>query len=196
MNGGEIDQYPVSQLPTRYDLARSAVYKRMEQLGITAERVGQRSYLTAAQVRLMDELHQFIQQGGNAAEFVEARGLRPRSTAPNAGMGVPLDDSDGSSALANMSGDFGKFISLIVAEVMNRVQRGPEPDPLNYFDRLESAAQNGWLLGTSEVANLLDLPPASIEQFGDSFFEAGFIFSRSGYRKQGEIAWRVTKRLK
>ncbi|NJL46427.1 MAG: hypothetical protein HC929_01505 [Leptolyngbyaceae cyanobacterium SM2_5_2] len=192
MNSGEIDRFPVSQLEGRYDnLARSAVYKRMEQLGIVPERVGKRSYITAEQLYLMDELHAFIKQGGSAAEFVEARGLRqkPRSNgSANQGVNSP------SSALANNPGDLGGFISAIVSEVVTRIGGIPQPDPLQYFDRLESAARNGWLLSTSEIAGLFDLPPRDIERQGDSFFEAGFIFSRSGYRKNGEVAWRVTKR--
>ncbi len=188
MNPGEIDRFPVSQLEGRYDLARSAVYKRMEQLGIAPERVGKRSYITAEQLYLMDELHTFINQGGSAAEFVEARGLRPRPK--GGGQGA----NGTSSSLANNPGDLGGFISAIVSEVVTRIGGVTQPDPLQYFEWLESAARNGWLLSTSEIAALFDLPPREIENLGDSFFEAGFNFSRSGYRKNGEVAWRVTKR--
>lgn len=190
MNSGEIDRYPVNQLQDRYSLARSAVYKRMQDLRVLPEKVGQRAYITAQQLRLMDELHSFINQGGSAAEFIEARGLRQRSS--NGGNG----QSSGGSALTTTSNDFGGLISAIVSEVMNRVGVGPEPDPLKYFETLENAAQNGWLPSTSELAALIDLSPREIEGYGDRFSEAGFIFSRSGYRKNGEIAWKVTKRLK
>jgi hypothetical protein len=191
MNSGEIDQFPVSQLQSRYDLARSAVYKRMEQLGIATKRVGKHSHISGQQLRLMDELHVFIKQGGSAAEFVEARGLQKRQG--NNGNG----QSNGGSALTTTPGDFGGLISAIVSEVINRVGFGPEPDPLEYFETLENAACNGWLLSTSELAGLLDMSPREIESFGDRFSEAGFMFSRSGYRKKtGEIAWKVAKRLK
>jgi hypothetical protein len=194
MNSGEIDRFPVNQLEGRYNLARSAVYKRMEQLGIVPERLGKRAYITAPQLYLMDELHSFINQGGSAAEFVEARGLRQR---PKGNGSSPGQGANGpSSSLANNPGDLGSFISAIVSEVVTRIGGVSEPDPLQYFDRLESAARNSWLLSTSEIAGLLDLSPREIEDQGDSFFEAGFIFSRSGYRKNGEIAWRVTKRAR
>jgi hypothetical protein len=191
MNPGEIDRFPVGQLQGRYNLARSAVYKRMEQLGIAPERVGQRAFLNAQQLHLMDELHTFINQGGSAAEFIEARGLRQSPRGHGNSQGQPAHGN--ASALANTP-DMGGFISAIVAEVFNRMGSLAEPDRLNYFDRIEAAAQKGWLFSTSELADLLDLSPRELEQFGDSFFEAGFILSRSGYRKNGEIAWRVTKR--
>ncbi len=190
MNSGEIDQFPVSQLQSRYDLARSAVYKRMEQLGIAPKRVGKRSHISGQQLRLMDELHVFVKQGGSAAEFVEARGLQKKPG--NSGNG----QSGGGSALATTANDFGGLISAIVSEVVSRVGLGAEPDPLKYFETLENAARNGWLPSTSELAELIDLSPKEIESYGDRFSEAGFVFSRAGYRKNGEIAWKVAKRLK
>jgi DNA-binding transcriptional regulator YhcF (GntR family) len=199
MSRGEIDKFPVGQLPSRYQLARSAVYKRMEQLSIIPERTGQKSYINSAQLRLMDDLHSFIQQGGNAAEFVEARGLRqkpagrPPKTTQNGNGQIPTAPS---SELANMPPEFGSFISAIVSEVVSRLGLGGEPDPLNYFDRLEAAAQNGWFYSTSELAELLDVSPRTIEQQGNSFAEAGFVFSRAGRRQNGETAWRVKKRLR
>ncbi|HZG39096.1 MAG TPA: hypothetical protein VEZ50_10485 [Nodosilinea sp.] len=188
MNPGEIDRYPVSQLQSRYSLARSAVYKRMQDLRVVPEKVGQRSYITAQQLQLMDELHRFINQGGSAAEFIEARGLRQRPG--NSGNGQSGSGSD----LTITPNDFGGMIGAL-AELMGRMGIG-QPDPLKYFETLENAARNGWLPSTSELAELIDLSPREIESYGDRFSEAGFIFSRSGYRKNGEIAWKVTKRLK
>ncbi|MGF1570505.1 MAG: hypothetical protein ACFCVD_20925 [Nodosilinea sp.] len=193
MNPSEIDRFPVNQLQDRYELARSAVYKRMDQLGIAPARVGPRSYLNAQQLQLMDQLHAFIGNGGTATEFVEARGLGQKQNGQQDNrQGQPPNGS----ALTNAPGDVGGFIGAIVSGVVNRLGGTPEPDPMRYFETLESAAKNGWLPSTSELASLLDLPPQEIERSGDSFFEAGFIFRRAGYRKNGEIAWRVTKRLK
>ncbi|PZV07895.1 MAG: hypothetical protein DCF32_06125 [Leptolyngbya sp.] len=188
MNSGEIDRYPVSQLQDRYSLARSAVYKRMQDLRIVPEKVGQRSYITAPQLQLLDELHRFVNQGGSAAEFIEARGLRQRPSSNGNGQ------AGGGSDLAITPNDFGGMLGAL-AELMGRMGIG-QPDPLKYFETLEDAARNGWLPSTSELAGLLDLSPREVESYGDRFSEAGFIFSRSGYRKNGEIAWKVTKRLK
>lgn len=192
MNPAEIDRFPVSQLPSRYDLARSAAYKRMDQLGITSQKIGQRAFITGQQLALMDELNAFIEMGGSAPEFVEAKGLNQNLNNPGNGPG----QNPNGSALTAPPGDIGGFIGAIVSGVVSRMGGASEPDPMKYFNTLESAAQNGWLPSTSELADLLDISPREIESFGDSFFEAGFIFSRAGYRKNGEIAWRVKKRLK
>ncbi|NEP19634.1 MAG: hypothetical protein F6J97_22540, partial [Leptolyngbya sp. SIO4C1] len=76
MSSGEIDRFPVNQLQARYGgLVRSAVYKRLEELNIKPQRVGRNSFITGAELQLMDELHEFIQRGGSAAAFKEMRGL-------------------------------------------------------------------------------------------------------------------------
>ncbi|MBU6229547.1 MAG: hypothetical protein KGQ93_07615 [Cyanobacteria bacterium REEB459] len=196
MNPGEIDRFPVSHLEGRYSLVRSAVYKRMEQLGIGPQRVGKRAYITGQQLALMDDLHAFInQQGGSAAEFVEARGLA-RSPQSAQGGRPSAKGKSGGAELVPFPADVGSLISGIVSEVITRLGGVPQGDPLGYFQTLETAVQKGWLLSTSEVAELLDLSQLEVEGYGDSFFEAGFIFRRSGYRKNGEVAWRVSKRLK
>lgn len=183
MNNGELDRLPVSNLSQRYSLVRSAVYTRMEALKIKPERVGNRAYVNAAQVRLLDEFHQFIGSGGTTAEFLEMRGLQEAQ---------PTEVSGGLSA---GQPDIGRLISSIVSEVVNRIQPAPEPSPLGYFEDLEKAARGGWELSTSELAYLLDLTLDEIQRYGDRFQDAGFVFTKVGYRGRGEAAWRVTKRI-
>lgn len=183
MNNGEIDRLPVSQLSQRYNLVRSAVYTRLEALKIKPERIGNKAYVNAAQVRLLDDLHQFIKAGGNTAEFLEGRGLQELQ--PNAVSG----------GLSAAQPDLGRLISAIVSEVVNRIQPAAEPSPLNYFEDLEKAARGGWELSTSELAYLLDLTLDQVQRYGDRFQDAGFVFTKVGYRGRGEAAWRVTKRI-
>ena len=185
MGSGEIDRFPVSQLGGRYNLVRSAVYTRIKALGVRTQTVGNKAYVNSEQLRLLDDLHQFIQAGGTTAEFLERRGLQQSGP----------DSSGMSSGLSTTQpNDLIKLVTAIASEVASKLQPAPpEPDPLAYFERLEQAAKNGWYLSTSEIAYLLDLPPATVEGMGDRFSEAGFIFTRAGYRTQGEVAWRISK---
>jgi hypothetical protein len=66
--------FPVNQLSGRYDLVRSAVYTRLQQLDITPHRIGRRTFLTLPELARMDALHRFIQAGGTAPEFLQRRG--------------------------------------------------------------------------------------------------------------------------
>ncbi|MDJ0707003.1 MAG: hypothetical protein QNJ46_27325 [Leptolyngbyaceae cyanobacterium MO_188.B28] len=149
MGNGEIDRFPVGKLPARYDLVRSTLYARRKALGVRPQKIGNRAYINAKELNLLDDLHQFIQAGGSTAEFLELRGLR-RTDAVSSGLSL------------------GQSVTY-----------------------LERVARNGWLLRTSEIAGLLNLPLSRIQQSGDLFSEAGFIFTRAGYLAQGEIAWRV-----
>ncbi len=65
----EIDNFPVSQLQSRYSIGKQAVYNRLDALGVKPFKEGNRSYITAMQLRLLDELHQHIAAGGTMADF-------------------------------------------------------------------------------------------------------------------------------
>jgi hypothetical protein len=184
MNGGEIDRIPVNQLMQRYDLVKSAVYKRLDDLGIKPQRVGNKSYVNAEQLRLLDDLHQFIKSGGTMPEFQEIRGIQPTRNS----------SSEDSSGLSTIQPDVIQLVSAIAAQFANRLQPPPpEPDPFAYYQTLEDAARNGWHLRTSEIAALLDLSISEMQYYGDRFSEAGFTFTKAGYRSGGETAWKVSK---
>lgn len=186
MNEGEIDRLQVNQLSDRYNLARSAVYTRLDALGIKPEKIGNKAYVSAEQLLLLDELHAFIQTGRSTAEFLEMKGIQRAEASP----------SGQSSGLSTVQPEMMQFIAAIAAEMASRFQPpAPEPNPLAYFELLEQACRNGWLLRTSELAELLDLPPSEVGSY-DSFSEAGFVFTRAGYRAGGEVAWKVSKPVK
>ena len=187
MSDSNIDRIPVNQLSDRYKLARSAVYKRMADLGIEREKIGNRAYVNAEQVKLLDELHSFIQVGGNVAEFIARKGLN----APG-GKGSNNGKAEQSSGLALNQSDMVKLVSAIAAEMSAQMRLAPA-DPLAYYESLEKAARNGWKLRTSELAELLKLDPAEINRFDQTFYEAGFVFNRAGFRSGGEAAWIVSK---
>lgn len=192
MAKGNIDRIPVNQLIARYKLARSAVYKRMADLGIEREKIGNRAYVNATQIALLDELHDFIQVGGNVAEFIARKGLRPAGSASTDLNGQSAEESSELTAGLSLSqADMLKLISAFASEMAANIQPA---DPLAYYESLEKAAGRGWKLRTSEIADLLDLDPDEINRYGQTFYEAGFVFNRAGYRSGGEVAWLVSKR--
>ncbi len=194
MSNGNIDRIPVNQLISRYKLARSAVYKRMADLGIEREKIGNRAYVSAQQITLLDELHAFIQVGGNVAEFIARKGLNPsgnQSSTDSSGQSAG-ESSELTAGSSIDQVDMLKLISVFASEMAAKLQ--PARDPLAYYDSLEKAVNKGWKLRTSEIAELLDLDPEEINRYGQTFYEAGFVFNRAGYRAGGEVAWLVSKR--
>ena len=106
----------IGALSTRYGIGRSAVYTRMKALGIHPAKVGNRAYVTADQVALLDELHNHIQAGGITAVFLQEKGLHfddgslPAHSQP--GQSVEL-----SSGLVLNQSDVWKLARAITAEI-------------------------------------------------------------------------------
>lgn len=64
---------------------------------------------------------------------------------------------------------------------------------LDCFRHLDEACLKGWLLGSSQLAALLNVPPSAIDQQNPQFADGGFLFRRQGERLSGETAWQVIK---
>jgi DNA-binding Lrp family transcriptional regulator len=181
----EIVRVPISQLPSRYDIARSAIYTRLKDLRIEPSKEGKKAYVNAEQLQLLDELHEHINKGGTTGEFLKQKGTGQSRTDEG---GALVQDSPGQITL-QPSG----LIAVVEAIVKRLLPKSGSR--LSYLRELESAYEKGWLLSTSEVADLLGLSPKTVREYGQQFEDAGFVFTRVGTRKGGEIAWAIEKRL-
>ena len=91
----EIDRVPLSQLPSRYSIARSALYTRLKDLQIEPSKEGRKAYVSAAQLQLLDDLHEHINKGGTTGEFLKQReSQRPGQSRTEEG-GALVQDSPG-----------------------------------------------------------------------------------------------------
>jgi hypothetical protein len=184
----EIDRVPVSQLPSRYSIARSALYTRLKDLKIEPEKQGKKAFVNAEQLQQLDALHEHIQKGGTTGAF-----LKQQSSPGH----LAAEDSPGQSSKfvqdspGQMTTSSTAALVTVVEAIIKRLI--PAPSRLSYLRELEEAYSNGWLLSTSEMADLLGLTPGTITDYGEEFSDAGFTFTRAGKRKGGEIAWRVSK---
>ena len=70
----EIDRIRVSQLPSRYGIARSAVYTRLKDLQIEPVKEGRKAYVNNEQLQLLDSLHEHISRGGVTSDFLQQKG--------------------------------------------------------------------------------------------------------------------------
>jgi len=181
----EIDRFPVSDLPDRYSVKRTALYERLNALNIKPQKLGNKSYIEGDQLLHLDELHNHIQRGGGIADFLQEQGY------------PPSEHSEQTKQLAqvNQPGALLAVVEVIASRLVPAIvsKLTPAPAPLAHLEALERAYEKGWLLSTSEVAQLFRLSAKTIRGYGDSFEEAGFIFTRTGTRAHGETAWEVSK---
>jgi hypothetical protein len=181
----QIDRFPVSDLPDRYDIKRTALYERFKALDLKPIKQGNKSYVDGEQLQQLDDLHAHIQRGGGIADFLQESS--------------PVSDSHNkiSEQLApiNQSGVFLAFAEALTSRLVPAIvsKLTPPPPPLAHLEALERAYEKDWLLSTSELAQLLKLSPRTIRGYGDRFSEAGFIFTKAGTRARQETAWRVSK---
>lgn len=172
----EIDRIPLSQLPSRFGIARSALYTRLKDLQIEPIRDGKKAYLDAPSLELLDKLHQHIQGGGTTNEFLKQKALTSTGLSRTPENIASVQDSLG---------------HLMITTIMHQLL-SKTGDRLSYLRELEEASTKGWLLASSELADLLGLTPKTIAAYGGEFATSGFLFRRAG-KKSREIAWTVTK---
>jgi hypothetical protein len=167
----DIDPYPVSELTNRYNIGKQAVYNRLEALSIKPEKHSNRSYISSAQLLLLDRLHEHIASGGTMADF------EPPQTESNIS---PVDLLDTSTGLST-SDDLVTLVERLATALK------PATSPLAHWEQLEKAVAHNWLLTTTDVKRVLGVKPK-----GDSFSRGSFTFVRCG-TIGNQAAWRVVK---
>ena len=188
----EIDLIPLSQLPSRYGIARSNLYNRLKDLKIESVKQGRQAFVTATQLQLLDGLHAHLEQGGTTNEFLKLPSSNSHLVTTTTAEPSTYNSMDTSSySEPTISLQPSVLVGAIEAVVKRLIPTNRSR--LNYLRELEEAYEKGWLLSTSEVADLLGLTQKTITNYGEEFTDAGFIFARVGTRKGGEIAWSIDK---
>jgi len=167
----EINKLPVKDLPSRYNIRRTALYTRFTAANITPEKDGTRSYISKEELEELDRLDAHIRTGGKLEEF---KPTLQQNNETIVHLTPAVDRPD----------NFTESLQLV--EVIARHFATPH-DPLQHYVALERAIASGWLLSSSEVRSLIGIKPS-----GDRFQRGSFIFVRSG--KIGtQAAWKVLK---
>jgi hypothetical protein len=190
----EIDRFPVADLPDRYSIGRTALYERMGVLGIKPEKQGNKSYVSGQQLQALDDLDGHIKRGGVLSDF-SGRVQRTNSEQSEK-LTVSSPGQLVSSAPSGLSALIEGAVESLVGRLAPLFVTSQTPKAgmrLAHLRELEEAYEKRWLLSTSETADLLGLSVNTIRGYGDSFEEAGFVFTRSGNRSRGEIAWKISK---
>ena len=185
-----VDLIPLSQLPSRYDIARSNLYNRLKDLKIEPTKQGRKAFVNEKELKLLDALHAHLNQGGVTSDFIKQQ-EHQLVTNSNSEIEPSHSVSVQSQSEPTITLQPTALISVVEAVVKRFIPTSTSR--LTYLRELEEAYQNGWLLSTSEVANLLGLAPKTITSYGQEFNDAGFVFTRVGMRKRGEIAWAIDK---
>lgn len=209
---GELDSYSMKDLETRYGIARSNIYNRINNLksrgyDLEPETIGNRAIYSANQVMLMDRFDRHLRAGGNIGNFPTPDQLdssyAEQDTAPLSRRTQDIvnpqrggnEKDDLQIRLPGTVGErladrFLQGLAIIFPPPLPPARKGLELAP---YRELAEAAREGYELSTQNVANLLGVKASTIANYGERFEDAGFVFRRVGRRKGGQIAWLVSK---
>ncbi|MEG4634114.1 hypothetical protein QUB56_31860 [Microcoleus sp. AR_TQ3_B6] len=168
----EINKFPVKDLPSRYNVGRTALYARFTAALITPEKDGTRSYISGEELEELDRLDSHLKTGGKLEDFQPANNQSLVVSQESAVNGTPTADN------------FNETLQLVEAIARHFQQ---QRDPLQHYAALERAIASGWLLSTSEVRSLIGTKP-----HGDRFQHGSFVFVKSG-KIRNQAAWKVLK---
>ena len=219
----EIDNYPVADLPSRFELGKQQVYNRFVALGIKPSKVGKRAYITNAQLQSLDRLHAHISGGGLMADFdfpiqsdaeispVDAidKTSGYLSSSEHSPETSPLDAIDKTSERTSsetslldridtttgiVENNLEALVNMIAGVVSQAIASTVQQrSPLWYMSELERAEAQGWMLTTAEIQQLIGVKPTAAT--GTSTYQRGsFTFTKAG-KIGSQTAWRVTKHL-
>jgi hypothetical protein len=164
---------------------------RIKDLKLESIKQGRKAFVNAEQLQLLDGLHAHLGRGGTTLGFIQLlkkKGQNALSTVERPASYLTETSQESEPIIAINPVALVSTIETVVKRIIPQSTRR-----LTYLEELESAYQNGWLLSTSEVSDLLGFTPKTIASYGSEFSDAGFTFTRAGTRKGGEIAWSIDK---
>ena len=188
------NSFAVSELKDRYAISKQAVINRRKYLNISTYKIGNKSYITEADLDLLDRLHQFLNQNPTASmqDFQEQSRESSLST-------VPTDKSSESTlpTVPPLSTSLSVFdnpnvtLNLDDNTIEAIADKFQKSNPLWYMKELKVAASEGWLLTTSEVRELIGVKPKTKK--GENTYKRGnWLFIKSG-KIGNQTAWKVSK---
>jgi hypothetical protein len=180
MSQTELFDYPIRELPERYGIARSAIYVRMKRLNITPHTQGNRSYINASQLELLDNLHDFLAENSGRTIDDFLRSLNA----------VEVTQSAFSSTGQLAPQQTGHLQGQSFPELQYQLE-GHATQLRERFELLDRAATRGWLLSTSDLALLIGLEPGSLVRYQE-LSRWGFTFVKRVERTGREVNWAVT----
>jgi hypothetical protein len=204
----QIDRIALSGLQSRYGIGRTAVYTRIQALQIEPIRKGNKAFVTSEQLKLLDELHEYLKLGNSMSEALEKMGRQTTQEFDTEKINTKSPLSSEQYSEQSLAKGESSAIAASLAALIQEVTRTQEQmlaqqrqiaelyrstaDPLAPQRALEEAYQHGWQLSTSQLAQILGLSPKNLGRY-QAFEQFGFTFTRCGRQSQ-QTTWTVTKK--
>ena len=186
-------QLTLEELQKRYSITRNPLYSRIKALGIKLGRRKGKSVATPEQIQQLDQIHEHLAAGGTLKTFVPVGEIvvedsTEQNTAKDSISGNNLEVSDLATAQDSTVQTVQDSTELLLAVIK---AMGKQRSPLDAHRDLKEASEEGWLLTTAEIKEIIGVKP--VIKPGTNFYQRGnWKFIKAG-RIGSQIAWRVQK---
>lgn len=183
--------YTVQELMNRYQLkSRTTLYNWCNQLSLTLESSGRKSYATPEQVQKLDDFKVHLDDGGTFNNYVLPSDVRVMDTKMNDSEDVTIEqplDNKPLTVQSPMDRLADLTSTLLPPNTKWLKEAAKELDPLWAHRILTEVEDFQVILTTTEVSKLIDVRP-----HGDVFIRGSWKFTKSG-RIGRESGWKITK---
>ena len=198
-----LDRIPVSTLPGRYEIGRTALYARLKAAQISPEK----GTISKDELNALDDLDNHLKAGGKLNEFTTPPNSTannsvnssvtalndPANNSVNSLLNNPVNHSLNSSVEnvfypVNSSVDDTVNILEALAIALHTIDRLiAQPSPLAHLEALERAYEKQWLLSNQELAHILNIKPSSLS--------SRKVIQRGGFtlQKIARAQWQISK---
>ena len=176
----------IQQLCARYNISRQTLYKRLKGLKIALTKQDNKSYISPEAVQELDNLNEFIKQGGSIAQYTPP--LEGVVVNPSVSAGVDTANNSAIELAPSETKGMIELLERMVATLAVNLQPS-EPNPLRIQELLHVAAENDYRLTTQQVKEILkrqSLPQSKV------FESHGFKLEKRGF-SGGRRLWKVEK---
>jgi len=199
----EIDRFPVKSLMERYNITRSVLYNRFKGLGIVPTKFGRQSYVTGEELALLDQLHEYIQAGGYITGFIREFKIEEETETLPSEQPIERNGNNATATVKRNGNQLATQNSVIESpEVLEKVIettvsstvkaiRASNEDTLEDLETLQRIADNGWLIPTKRLAQIINRAPSTLARKPEVNY-CGFRLIRA-HQEGNQSLWRVQK---
>ncbi|MBD2395843.1 hypothetical protein H6G11_16485 [Cyanobacterium aponinum FACHB-4101] len=188
-------KYSIKELQDRYELkSRQSVYDRLNAIKAEVLKEGNKSYVTEDTVRTLDQLQEHLKLGGSIKTFtptvettVHPETDSVNSTPDNLTVNSEIDSVNSSLDTNPEYIQLPLFQLTLETAVEKVIEKVRPSNPIDHWEKLDQAAERGYILTSKEVAELLGTKPK-----GKEWIRGAFKFIRFG-KIGNQTGWRVTR---
>jgi hypothetical protein len=177
-----IDKMRTKLVAERYSIEYSSLHNRLAKLGIKPSKEGRESFLSGADIELLDRLHTHLSKSGNTfANFIIEEGeIMPLETKS---LDLTKSNKINTSITSNN-------IPNELIDVLNLFAQR-QYDILTPQKKLLEAVEHNFLLTTEQVSQILNFSKSTVSSWKNGTQKLGFVFSR--IKENSQILWKISR---